>query len=376
VENALGTLSADDSADLIRLREVAQSPAVAHTLEAVRGVLTMEVAFASEFTDDEQVYRVVNGEGGSFGILEGGSIPLEETYCKRVIDGRLPNLIPDTWAEDRTASMPITQSAKIGSFASVPLTLADGRLYGTLCAASHESKPGLGYRELQFLQVFARIIADQLEREALQSAARQYEREAAVTETLIAAVAARDSYTADHSREVVNHAIAVARRLGLSEQEVADVSRVAMLHDVGKISIPDSILMKPGPLTDEEWEIMRKHPIYGERLISKAPGLEHLAAAIRAEHERWDGTGYPDGIAGDKIPLASRITLVCDAYHAMITDRPYRRAHSREEAWGELMLHAGTQFDPNVVEALLQTLADEEGDQGPAVDRSALARPA
>ena len=374
MENALGSPAADSSADLIRLREVAQSPAVAHTLEAVRGLLAMEVAFAGEILEDQQVYRVISGDGGSFGIVEGGSIPLEDTYCKRVLEGRLPSFIPDARAEDRTASLAITESAGIGSFASVPLTLSDGHLYGTLCAASHAAKPGLGYRELQFLQVFARIIADQLEREALQESARQYEREAAVTETLIAAVAARDAYTADHSREVVNHAIAVARRLGLSEQETADVSRVAMLHDVGKISIPDAILMKPGPLDEDEWEVMRKHPIYGEKLISKAPGLEHLAPAIRAEHERWDGTGYPDGLAGDKIPLASRITLVCDAYHAMITDRPYRRAHSREEAWGELMLHAGTQFDPDVVEALLQTLA-EENERGTvqAATESALA---
>jgi HD-GYP domain-containing protein (c-di-GMP phosphodiesterase class II) len=319
----------------------------------------MDVAIASEFVDGDQVYRVLNGDGASFGFVEGGSTPLGQTYCRRVLTGRLPNLIQDTRADERASRLPITESAGIAAFASAPLTFSDGRQYGTLCAASHDPKPGLGYRELQFLQVFAGIIAGQLEREELQEVARRNACESAVTETLIAAVGARDAYTAEHSREVVSHAVAVARRLGLSDAEVADVSRVAMLHDVGKISIPDAILMKPGPLDDDEWAVMRMHPVFGEKLISSAPGLEHLTGAIRAEHERWDGTGYPDGIAGDKIPLASRITLVCDAYHAMITDRPYRRAHSREEAWGELMLHAGTQFDPGVVEALLQTLAEE-----------------
>jgi len=348
-----------EDADLAKLREVADSPAVIHTLEAVQSLLTMDVAVATEVTDQRQIYRVLHGDGASFGIRPGGSRPVEETICSRILEGRLPNLMPDTRADERAASVPLVKETKIRAFVSVPLVFSDGRVYGTVCAASAQPKPGLGYREQQLMQVFASILAGQLERESLQQAARRSECEFAVTEALVAAVAARDSYTADHSREVVAHAIAVACRLRLSEQEVADVSRVALLHDVGKISIPDAILMKPGPLDDDEWVVMRMHPIYGEKLISSSPGLEHLGAAIRAEHERWDGTGYPDGLAGEKIPLASRITLACDAYHAMITDRPYRRAHSREEAWGELMLHAGTQFDPTVVEALLQTLADE-----------------
>jgi HD-GYP domain-containing protein (c-di-GMP phosphodiesterase class II) len=108
-----------------------------------------------------------------------------------------------------------------------------------------------------------------------------------------------------------------------------------MLHDIGKIAIPDAILQKRGPLTDEEWKIMRTHPISSERLIRNVPGLAHLAPAIRGEHERWDGHGYPDGLAGDHISLASRITFVCDAYNAMTTDRPYRHALPAAQAQAE-----------------------------------------
>jgi HD-GYP domain-containing protein (c-di-GMP phosphodiesterase class II) len=129
-----------------------------------------------------------------------------------------------------------------------------------------------------------------------------------------------------------------------------------MLHDIGKLSTPDAILHKAGPLTEAEWEVMHRHPVDGERLISSTPGLEYLAPAIRAAHERWDGAGYPDRLAGAQIPIASRITLACDAYNAMVSDRAYRRALPTEAARRELSENAGSQFDPVVAEALLGVL--------------------
>src|SRR5665647_1179207 len=137
----------------------------------------------------------------------------------------------------------------------------------------------------------------------------------------------------------------VADQLGLSEHERNELADVALLHDVGKIGIPDSILNKPGKLTDDEWQVMRRHPQIGQQIVAQVPGFEDVATAIRHEHERWDGGGYPDGIASEEIPLASRIVLVCDAYHAMMSDRPYRKALGFEIAREELQLNAGTQFD-------------------------------
>jgi response regulator RpfG family c-di-GMP phosphodiesterase len=339
------------------LSELAQRPSVELALEAMREFLGMEVAYTSEIVGDQMALRAVDGDGESFSIAEGMSLPAEQTYCHRVITGRLPNVNPDIRGDDRAAQMPITQIAGIGAFTSVPLRFTDGRLYGTLCAASHEAKPSLGHRELQFLHVFARIVADQLERNESQDRAQRVESQASAAATLIAAVDARDSYTGEHSQAVVGHAVAVAHELGLSVADVRDVELAALLHDVGKIAIPDAILRKNGSLTDEEWQVMRSHPIHSESLINNIPHLTHLAPAIRAEHERWDGGGYPDGLAGEQIPLASRITLVCDAYHAMTSDRPYRQALPADRARDEIAKGAGTQFCPAAAQALLSVLA-------------------
>ncbi len=174
---------------------------------------------------------------------------------------------------------------------------------------------------------------------------------------LAAAIDARDNYTLSHSRDVVDLACAVAGRLGLSRSETANVRDGAMLHDVGKVAIPNEILYKNGPLDDSEWDVMRQHPVIGERILLRTPELTAIAPLVRHEHERWDGLGYPDGLAGRDIPAGSRIIFACDAYNAMITERPYREPMSHEEALDELRRGSGTQFDPDVVTALLEVLA-------------------
>jgi HD-GYP domain-containing protein (c-di-GMP phosphodiesterase class II) len=342
---------------LAQLSELAQNPSIERALDAVRELLEMDVAYATEITEFEQIFKTMRGDAESFGVAEGGSMPIEQTYCHKVLAGRLPNVNPDIRADERAASMPITEAADVGAFVSVPLRLSDGSHYGTLCAASHRAREDLGYRELQFLHVFARIIVDQIERDALDGLIRDTEVQTAAASALIAAVHARDSYTAEHSREVVDKATAVARRLGMGEDEVSDVAQVALLHDIGKIAVPDAILCKAGPLNQHEWEQMRLHPVHGERMIHGIPELSHLAPAIRAEHERWDGTGYPDGLAGEQIPIASRITLVCDAYHAMTSDRPYRDALSPSAARAAVAASIGSQFCPTAGAALLELLA-------------------
>jgi HD-GYP domain-containing protein (c-di-GMP phosphodiesterase class II) len=316
----------------------------------------MDVAYATEMTDSIQTFKVLRGDGESFGVAEGTTMDVEQTYCQRVLDGRLPNVNADVKGDPRSAAMAITEAADVGAFVSVPLRRFDGSLAGTLCAASHEAKPEFGYRDLQFLQVFARLIADQIERLALEEQKRDLELQAAMAQALVAAVGARDSYTGAHSRDVVERAIAVARQLGLEQAEIADVEKVALLHDIGKIAVPDAILHKPGPLSPQEWEQMRRHPEFSAELIAEVPGLAHLAPALRAKHERWDGGGYPDGLAGEEIPIASRITFVCDAYDAMTTNRPYRRALSAEEARAEIWAGAGSQFCPVSAAALLAVL--------------------
>jgi two-component system cell cycle response regulator len=161
----------------------------------------------------------------------------------------------------------------------------------------------------------------------------------------------------EHVGAVAALARAVGERMGISDDLLEGLERAAELHDIGKIAIPDAILNKPGPLDPEEWSFMRRHTLIGESMLSAAPALRSAAKIVRSSHERVDGKGYPDGLRGDQIPLASRIIFVCDAFHAMTSDRPYAQAKDTEAALAELQRCAGTQFDPAVVEAMQAEIA-------------------
>jgi two-component system, cell cycle response regulator len=175
-------------------------------------------------------------------------------------------------------------------------------------------------------------------------------------DALLALVEARDHYTGLHTDEVEQIAVELALALGLDSNEAQLVGVVGKLHDIGKVSIPDSILLKAGPLTEEEWALMKKHSAVGADVVCRIPQLRFLAGQVRAHHERWDGSGYPDGLAGEAIPLASRIIAVADTYSAMTTTRPYSPSCSTEEALEEIKRCAGTQFDPLVVEKFAELI--------------------
>jgi diguanylate cyclase (GGDEF)-like protein len=173
-----------------------------------------------------------------------------------------------------------------------------------------------------------------------------------VVAALAEALEERDDYMGEHSESVVDLAAHVAEALGLEPHEITTIRSAALLYNWGKVGIPDGILNKTGPLDEHEWEIMRRHPAIGERILRAIPGMGAVARIVRHEHERWDGAGYPDRLAGEAIPIGSRIIHACLAYHAMTSDRPYRAALSHRMAMSELAAHAGTQFDPRVAEAL------------------------
>jgi HD-GYP domain-containing protein (c-di-GMP phosphodiesterase class II) len=170
-------------------------------------------------------------------------------------------------------------------------------------------------------------------------------------------VEADDAYTGSHSRDVVTLVLDVAGRLGLDAREHRNAEFAALLHDIGKVKIPAAIIHKPGPLDDDEWELMKTHTLIGEAMLGQIGGLlGEVGEIVRSCHERWDGAGYPDRVAGEAIPLEARIVCTCDAWSAMTTDRSYRKARSFDEASAELRASAGTHFDPRVVEALLEVL--------------------
>ena len=166
---------------------------------------------------------------------------------------------------------------------------------------------------------------------------------------LTGALDQRDGVTEGHSRRVADLSLIVARELGINGEELLGIERAGILHDIGKLAVPDAILSKPGPLTSEEWVEMRRHPDVGYRLLRNVPFLGRAAEIVYAHHERFDGLGYPRGLKGDDVPLGARIFAVVDAYDAMTSDRPYRLARSHQEALDEIRQQVGTQFDPVVV---------------------------
>ena len=171
-------------------------------------------------------------------------------------------------------------------------------------------------------------------------------------------IEADDEYTGTHSRDVVDLVIAVADRLELESRDRRRAEFAALLHDIGKVKVPAEIINKVGPLDDDEWALMKTHTLIGEAMLGQIGGLlGEVGQIVRSCHERWDGAGYPDRVAGEAIPLEARIVCACDAWSAMTTDRSYRKARSHEEAAIELRASAGTHFDPRVVDALLDVLA-------------------
>ena len=169
-----------------------------------------------------------------------------------------------------------------------------------------------------------------------------------------------DPYTEGHSERVANCSVRMAKRLGFSEDELKKIWQESILHDVGKLFVPLEILNKEEKLTLEEFEEIKKHPLIGAEIIKEGAQLHDIALIVKCHHERWDGKGYPQGIAGGEIPINSRIMAICDAYDAMTSDRAYRRAKKKEDAIEEIRKNAGKQFDPNLVGEFLKMIKDVE----------------
>lgn len=218
--------------------------------------------------------------------------------------------------------------------------------------------------EVQILQAFVHLTASAMGsasvvaemRQAVEEVERAY---MGTLEALIKALEMRDHETEGHSRRVVQYTLSMAQKLGVPESQLVPIMRGSLLHDVGKIGIPDAILRKAGPLDEEDWKTMRQHPRIGYEMLRGIEFLKEATPIILYHHERWDGSGYPEGLSGEAIPLGARIFAVADAYDAITSDRPYRKGRSHEHAVAEIAAGAGRQFDAKVVEVLL-TLPEEE----------------
>jgi response regulator RpfG family c-di-GMP phosphodiesterase len=215
----------------------------------------------------------------------------------------------------------------------------------------------LGRRRLELARTkYRRSLENRVREKTAELSRALRELEATYSQTLwslVAALDAREHETGDHAQRVVRYSLAIARRIGIPERDLPDLGRGALLHDIGKIGVPDAILLKPGKLDEAEWREMRRHPQTGYDILRSIHFLEASAAMVLAHQERFDGGGYPRGLAGEKIPVGARIFAIADTYDAMTSDRPYRKALSAETARAEIARCSGTQFDPCCAEAFL-----------------------
>ena len=255
---------------------------------------------------------------------------------------------------DQTGTVTLGREVGDGALALAMPLVMKGFVAGVI-AISSASGADLHEDDLSLLATIAGQITF-----ALQNAEAYQQLDDMYLETVTAlatAMEAKDQYTAAHADMLSKMAVGVGQRLELNATELRQLQYAAVLHDIGKIGIPGSVLNKPGKLDDEEFALMAQHTIIGERIISRIQYLQPISLIVRSAHERWDGAGYPDGLAGEDIPLAARILLVCDAFHAMTSDRPYRKALPTAAAITELEKHAGSQFDPAVADAFLLEFA-------------------
>jgi HD-GYP domain-containing protein (c-di-GMP phosphodiesterase class II) len=255
------------------------------------------------------------------------------------------------------------------------VTLVDVLLspVGLVAAMAAVTEP---YAVLLILPLAGLLLVFALERGARVRQAIELSRAYRGTTLLLSDVLEQDDeYTGFHSRSVVSLSVAVADAMGLSSKQRRNVEFGALLHDVGKIAVPKEIINKPGPLTDDEWVVIKTHTIEGQRMLDRVGGLlSDVGRIVRSSHEKWDGSGYPDGLAGEAIPVESAIVSTCDAFNAMTTDRSYRTAMSLDEAIEELQGNAGSQFSPKVVDALMLVLRADPlaaGARGPRVAAAA-----
>jgi diguanylate cyclase (GGDEF)-like protein len=289
--------------------------------------------------------------GAGFGGA--GRRPWRELRASDAVERCLVERQPVHVEEMQRGAIRLARSAEVGSEVAVPI-IVDSQLWGALDV--QEAAPG------SFDDAYVRLLGTVAT--AVGSAVRsahEYERleraYLATAEALGSALETKDAHAADHARSVVRNSEAVGRHLGMSGDELRDLRYAAAFHDIGKVTVPEQILRKPGPLTEAERRAVERHPEAAAEILAEVDFLSGVLPIVRHAHEHWDGSGYPDRLSGDRIPLGARVLLVCDAHDAMTADRPYRRALAPDAARDEIKSRAGSQFDSRVTSAFLESVA-------------------
>jgi len=321
----------------------------------------------------ERIISITKAEAGSIMVLEDDdklhieiSVGLPEDIKDKVILGlneglagwvavnRTPLILEDTSKDQRFKNIPSTPEIK----SSIVLPIIHGeKLLGVLNINTIREYRRFNKDDIELINKIVPILANIIEGEKLERKIEVLNREILIS--LVSAIEARDPYTKGHSEEVSRLSVLLGKALSLPVEDLKLLEIAGYLHDIGKLKVPDSILQKPGRLTEEEWEIMRRHPIWGAEMLSKISALKGIDRIVRYHHERWDGKGYPDGLSGEEIPFLSRILGICDSFQAMISDRPYRVALTIPQAIEELQKEKGKQFDPDLVDIFINSVINE-----------------
>ena len=325
-------------------------------VETVGQFLAAEVVVLWAQDTDASSVRALSAWRREQGLLEQlESFELADKEGLRYIALQRPLVI-----EDESESAPLRAPMELvldDSICIAPLELGSGRR--GFVAVGHVGPEGRDHCKSRMALLAGMVDQAKL---AIKSAASFENLEStflSTVEALAGALEAKDEYTSTHARWITDVSLEVGSRLGMSPEELKNLELGALFHDIGKIAIPHSILLKPGPLDEREWDQIRKHPELGERILAPIARLAPVRPIVRGCHERFDGRGYPDGLVADAIPIESRIIFVCDAFHAMTTNRPYRRGMSVEDATGVLQENAGTQFDPAIVTLFTALLREQ-----------------
>jgi len=269
-----------------------------------------------------------------------------------VAQHKVPVYVPDIEKDDRFDHMPHKDlGLDVKSIIAVPM-IAQDKLLGVMEAVNPSLKRFVAEEALELFSFFANQAAAAVSNAKLFSEFKQLFMN--TVRSLSQALEAKDQYTSGHAQRVSLFSIVVAKEMEIPKNEIESIELSALLHDIGKIGVPEEILTKPDKVTPEEYEEIKKHPMHGFKILEPLEHLEKVLPGIKHHHERWDGKGYPDGLKGEKIPLTARIVCVVDAFDAMTSTRPYRKALPDEEALRRLKNESGTQFDPIITEALFR----------------------
>ncbi len=320
----------------VKLAPLVDEPDIARTaVDELRDTFGYKRIAVHRIDEEELVAIAGDGVGDRLAFAGGGgAVERAARSGEAVLDGRLS-----------------------GSQLATPIRI-DGEPWGILELGRDHGR--FDFDDLLYADTIAAAIGAALHRSKLYA-----ELEGTFMRTLAVlsdALEAKDSYTAAHAREVAELAVRVGESLGMERDELRRLSYAALLHDIGKIAVRTEILQKPGPLDPDEYEEMKAHTVVGAEMLERIPYFAGVHPLVRSSHERWDGRGYPEGLAGEEIPLGARVICACDAFHAMTSDRPYRRAMGRRAAVEELERNSGSHFDPEVIDALVELLAEESAE--------------